>query len=141
MHWTPERHNQLRTLAAAGRVKKQIAEEMGMTVWGVGEHARRLGIKLELQTPEMKAIFAERVKQRERDRCTRARAANAEKRRLAREAALKAWKPEAPAAPKPKMLTYELRKTFSLGELSKSGLQALLADAVRNTAQMQVGEG
>lgn len=140
MRWTPERLEELRRHVAAGLINAEIVAKMGATKWAVGERARQMGIKIATQTPLQREVYAKRAREREANRNARKKAANQAKLIAARNVAAANAPAPTRSAPKPKLGSLELRRVFHIPEMSKANQRAFLAQAVRNTAQMQGGE-
>jgi hypothetical protein len=139
--WTTDRVARVTELAVAGVISSAIAADIGTTQASVLTFCGRRGIAVVKYSPEQQRIYDERARLREASRNARKRAHNQAKLIAARKIAIANAPALTTAIPKPKLNTMELRRVFHIPEMSKADQRAFLADAVRNTAQMQVGEG
>lgn len=133
--WTPEEIQRLRDLAPTVRYASDIAAQMGSTQHAIITQAGRYGINVINYTPEQQTMMDARYRAREMRKY--------QKRKEVRR--------ENGYAPKPKRavnVSVELGTSQSspiyrnqlprIGEISKDRMREMIAQAVRNTAEMQI---
>jgi hypothetical protein len=128
-------------------VATDIASKMGRTLGSILTYCGRHNIAVVKYSPEQQAIYDERARQREVDRNNKKVLAN-KARRVAKRAALVAHVETRPsvgvaitvrAGPLVSKTSPGYRKLLApIGEMTKSELRAMLAEAVRNTAEASV---
>jgi hypothetical protein len=121
--WTDERMARVATLAVAGYYGSQIGADIGCSLHSVLTICGREGIPVKRYTPEEQAYFDAKARQRE-----------------LRKQAKRRKSPVTESAfvfsPGTSKTSAIYRNQFpKLPEMSKTALRAMLADAVRNTAE------
>jgi hypothetical protein len=121
--WTDERIARVATLAVAGCYGSEIGADLGCSLHSVLTICGKHGIPVNRYTPEEQAYFDQKARERE-----------------ARKNAKKRKKPVTEArfvfAPGTSKTSPIYRNQFpKLPEMSKAALRAMIAEAVRNTAE------
>ena len=124
--WTDERIARVATLAVAGYYGSQIGADIGCSLHSVLTICGREGIPVNRYTPEEQAYFDSKARAREE-----------------RKKIKKRKKPETEArfvftAGTSKTSAIYRNQFPKLPEMSKAALRAMLADAVRNTAEVRL---
>ncbi len=136
--WTPELAERARELAATGMHAGDIAKEIGRTQISVIQYCARHGIEVVRYSAEQQAMYDRRLRDSEDKRNARKRARNAKNKLEARLAAMaRSGHNEVTvnAAASPTSVGFRAHLPLQR-EMTKTELREMLAQAVRNTAEM-----
>jgi hypothetical protein len=140
--WTEARKAKLIELAATRMPAGDIATALGTSIGSVFTFAGRNNIAVVKYTPEVQAVYDARARDRETHRQARDVAANQKKKIAGRQAAMAAgdFSAIAVSAAFTKTSVAYRKQLPPIGEMSKSQLRAMIAEAAANTASLPSSE-